>query len=214
MIDVEIALAPLDSLDAELARAWRNDYRIWRWCRQSDLISDVQQKAWFERQNADSSIRMYKLVLKANGSEKPLGVCGLTSIDWLNRRAEFSLYVRPDCQRRGYARAGLSLLLDHAFKNLGLHQVWGETFVSNPALKLFEQLGFKLDGLRRQFYWKDGAFIDAYVISMLSGEWHALRNPSSDRSRDTPPSPGLPEAKPSSSDGAGAKDGPEGGEAA
>lgn len=171
-----VELRPFDRAYSEQARRWRNQWAIWQFTRQNDLISDWEQERWFERQAADPSIRMYGVVLMAYGKEQLVGVAGLTSIDWQARRAEFSLYIAPEHQRRGAGRVALSVLLDHGFKNLGLRQIWGETFHGNPAMGLFHKLGFQLDGRRRGFYWKDGALVDAYLISILADEWEAKKN--------------------------------------
>jgi RimJ/RimL family protein N-acetyltransferase len=200
-VDLDLILAPLDSTDVELVREWRNDYRIWRWCRQSDVISDVEQRAWFERQASDPAVKTWKLVRKTDSDAKTVGVCGLSGIDWLSRRAEFSLFIAPRYQRRGYARAGLTIMLEHAFKNLGLHQISGEVFDGNPALSLFFSLGMRHDGTRRQFYFRDGKFIDCHLVSILAEEWHARSSPSgpddSDPDvRDRVPGDRLPEALP------------------
>ena len=163
-----------------LIRMWRNDYRIWKWCRQNDLISDAEQAQWFQRQHADPSIKMYKIVL-AGYSEKenqtklvPVGVCGFTSIDHMNRRAEFSFYIAPPYQGQDLGRLGMSALLTHGFKNLGFHVIWGEVFDGNHALKLFEELGFRREGTRRDFYFRDGGFIDAHLISIKENEWKSI----------------------------------------
>jgi ribosomal-protein-alanine N-acetyltransferase len=186
-IQVGIELQPLDSTDMEIARKWRNSYTIWAWTRQNDLISDVEQAAWFERQSKDPTIRMYMVVVQTDGHDKPVGVCGLTSIDWMNRRAEFSLYIAPAFQRRGFGKKALGLLLDHGFTNLGLRQIWGETFETNPAMKVFIELGMTKDGTRRQFYWKDGRWLDAHLVSILADEWRSRRD--TERNHDAVPSP-------------------------
>lgn len=170
---------PFDSTDINLARNWRNDYRIWKWCRQNDLISDQDQANWFNRQSSDPTIRMYKLAMICENEEKQkvmqmIGVCGLTSIDMTNRRAEFSLYVGPEYWGNGFGEYGLSCLLHHGFENLGLYQIWGEVFDGNPAMKIFEKLGFKLDGTRRNFYYRNGEFINTHLISLLREEWKTL----------------------------------------
>ena len=170
-----LELRALDRSHMDQARRWRNDWRVWAWTRQNDLISDWDQEKWFERQAADPTIKMYAVVSVANGTDRLVGVAGLTSLDWPNRRAEFSLYVGPEHQRAGFGRRALETLLAHAFGNLGLRQVWGETFDGNPAMKLFGELGFQVDGKRRGFYFKDGKFIDAYLISIMDDEWRALR---------------------------------------
>lgn len=177
---ISLNLEPLDSTDIGLARSWRNSWAVWRWCRQDDLISDVEQVRWFNRQSEDRTIRMYKIVAEMptkDDAEKttrgPIGVCGFTSIDFLHRRAEFSLYLAPEMQGKGIGPLALNLLLQHGFTNLGFNLVWGETFDENPAAKVFEKLGFVKEGTRREFYWKDGKFIDAHIYSIKGDEWRA-----------------------------------------
>ncbi len=163
-----ITLGPLDSSDCERIRAWRNDPRIWRWCRQHDWISDANQDHWFKRQTADPTIKMYALM----GNCRIVGVAGLTSIDAVNRRAEFSLYVGPEFHGLGYGADGLMALFDHGFHELNLHQIWGECFSGNDvALKLFKKMGMREDGIRRDFYFKNGAYTDCQLISILATEW-------------------------------------------
>lgn len=105
------------------------------------------------------------------------GVVGLTDIDYVNSRAEFSCYVDPDLQGRGLGRAALLALFKHGFEDLGLNSIWGESFDGNPALKLFESLGMKKDGIRRNFYYRGGRFIDAHLISITRDEFVALHQP-------------------------------------
>jgi RimJ/RimL family protein N-acetyltransferase len=159
--------------DMVLVRSWRNDYRIWQWCRQNDFISDADQARWFEAQSKDPSIKMYKVLVQVEGSDKAtgVGVAGFTSIDMTNRRAEFSLYIAPSAQGNGLGKKALSCLLTHGFKNLGFNVIWGEVFAGNPALAKFEQLGFVHEGCRRDFYFRNGKFIDAHLISMRASEW-------------------------------------------
>jgi len=172
-----LSLAALDSTDVGTCRKWRNDYRIWSWCRQSDFISDVEQAGWFERQAKDTSIKMYKIMCNVDTAETMVGVCGLTSIDWVNRKAEFSLYVDPDKHARGYGKEALGLLLVHGFTNLNLNLIWGETFQGNPAFKMFLGLGFQPEGTRRSFYFKDGKYIDAHLISLTADDWREYGKP-------------------------------------
>lgn len=170
-MNVTMNLLPIDKEHLPQLRAWRNDYSIWKWCRQNDLISDIAQQGWYERQAKDPSSKMYRIEVNAEKYTETVGVCGLTNLDFANRHAEFSIYVGPEHQKRGYGKKALSLLLSHGFQNLGLNLIWGETFDGNPALALFEAMGFRKDGMRRQFYWKDGKFIDAHLLSLTREEW-------------------------------------------
>lgn len=149
---------------------WRNDPRIFRWTRQNDLLTLANHRAWFQSQQTDPSMRMYAVL--QHGLQ--VGVCGLTSIDLLNRRAEFSLYIDPECHGHGLGRAALATLMCHGFSCLGLEVIWGETFDGNPAAKMFERLGMKKEGTRRAFYYRHGASISAHLYSLLSSEWARL----------------------------------------
>lgn len=171
---IELSLEPLDSTDLGLVRAWRNDYSVWKWCRQSGVISDAEQVQWFNGLAGDQTRRMFKIAVKVDGKVMPAGVCGLTSIDYQHSRAEFSLYVAPSLQKMGIGRGALSMLLLHGFANLGLNLIWGETFDGNPAIRMFEALGFKKEGTRRAFYWKGGRRVDAHLYSITRDEWTSL----------------------------------------
>jgi RimJ/RimL family protein N-acetyltransferase len=162
-----VTLGPLDKTCIERIRIWRNDKSIWMWCRQNDLISDMAQERWFSAQDVDATIHMYTIWSSAG----ICGVCGLTSHDYMNRRAEFSLYVAPEMQQQGIGTKALQTLFSHGFANLNLHCIWGESFEGNPAIESFKKIGMKHDGTRRDFYFKDGKYIDAQLFSVLEGEW-------------------------------------------
>jgi RimJ/RimL family protein N-acetyltransferase len=167
-----VSLTTIDTIHLHLLRSWRNDFSTWRFCRQNDLISEQAQEGWFKRQDQDPTIKMYLIL---DGSHKPVGVAGLTTIDMTNRRAEFSLYIASEYRRQGLARKALKTLVSHGMSNLGLHSIWGESFEGNPAIKMFKEIGFQFDGSRRHAYFREGQFINAELFSILSFEWYSRR---------------------------------------
>lgn len=169
-----IYLRRLEKEDLPRLFFYRNDPRIYKWCRQNDVLHRSRHEAWFDWQAQDKNVSMYVIAHEEDGEvsiSSPIGVCGLTDIDRVNRRAEFSLYIATDSQRYGYGKKALSLLLDKAFNVENLNVVWGETFAGNPAAKLFEELGFIKEGTRRQFYFRKGGYIDAHLYSITRLEW-------------------------------------------
>lgn len=164
-----VTLEPVEEKNLETLRKWRNDYAIWKTCRQNDLIDAPSHRRWFERISLDPTIKMYQIHHK--DVDGPIGVCGLTSIDLYNRRAEFSVYIDPIRQGAGFGSAALKTLLSHGFLTLGLNSIHGETFEGNRAIEAFERLGFTKEGTRRAFYFRGGKFLDAHLVSMLASEW-------------------------------------------
>lgn len=169
MIDFDfgVSLGALNSVHADKIREWRNDPKIMRWCRQKDLISDAEQNRWFESQDVDRSIKMYSIYW----GNTLVGVCGFTSFDMIARHAEFSLYIAPTFQKKGYGSRALKTLIKHGFSNLALNQIWGEVLDGNPALKLFTSLGMSIDGVRRDVYFKEGRLWNSTLISLMASEW-------------------------------------------
>lgn len=162
-----VHLDKLRKCDCFQTFAWRNDYKIWKWCRQNDSLDPLKHEKWFEKISSDASIEMYGIY----DSQKIVGVCGLTDIDRINQRAEFSLYIAPEYQRMGLARSALKTLLAHGFMNQNLNTIWGETFDGNHAFLMFTSIGMKYEGSRRNFYYKEGKFINANLVSMTKEEY-------------------------------------------
>ena len=168
----ELYLDIIKESDGLLLNKIRNKPEIWKWCRQSTLIDDGQQRKWLDKISFDPKIQMFSI---RNGSHVMVGVAGLTDIDHLNRRAEFSVYIFPEHQRKKYATDALKLLFKHGFYNLNLNCIWGETFDGNPAAQIFTGIGMAYEGTRRSYYFKDGDFVDAHVFSMLRVDFDSLK---------------------------------------
>jgi RimJ/RimL family protein N-acetyltransferase len=164
----------LDYLSTGLSlNAIRNKEEIRKWCRQIGLIDDTQQDAWHKKISSDPTIRMYAIKDIEASNNRIVGVCGLTDIDHVNQRAEFSCYIFPDQHRKGYASEALLVLFQHGFNDLNLNMIWGETFEDNPAYYLFKyKLHMTEEGIRRNFYFKNGRFINAYLLSISRKEFY------------------------------------------
>jgi len=157
------------------ARAWRNRREVWRWCRQKTLISEFDQYDWHNKIHEDPTIKMFGVYLQGKEANCHIGVCGFTSINKDNQSAEFSLYIAPEFQGRGYGRKALELLLMHGFIDWGFRRIWGEVFEGNPAMEMFEKIGFIHEGTLRSSYWKAGGWIDSHLIALLDIEWKLLQ---------------------------------------
>jgi [ribosomal protein S5]-alanine N-acetyltransferase len=163
-------LRRLEPKDLEDTFRWRNYFSLWKWCRQNGPLHRSKHLEWFEWQAKEPSVSMFAIC----DGEDLMGVCGLTSIDHINARAEFSCYIAPHHQKKGNAEKALHVLFTYGFDYLNLNSIWGETFDDNPAAKLFTKLGMKLEGTRRGFYFRDGKYIDAHLYSLLRSEYLEL----------------------------------------
>lgn len=162
--DVKLGYAlPVDKM-----LVWRNDPQIFNFTRQFTLLSPSQHRAYIEKIADDPTIKLFTVETLDN---QVLGVCGFTSINYLNQNAEFSLYIAPEFQGKGYGKKALIALCTHGFKQFNFNRIWGETFEYNNAQFMFENIGFKKEGILRQSYFRNGNYIDSIIYSVLRKEW-------------------------------------------
>ena len=98
-----------------------------------------------------------------------LGAVGLNGIDSVHRRGEIGYWLLPEHWGRGIARECASAVLSFAFGPLGLHRIGAEVDTDNHrSSALLENLGFQLEGVRRGYDLKAGAFLDLMSYSRLA----------------------------------------------
>lgn len=170
--EVSVTLVRIDEKDLPQLFAWRNDKQIYFWCRQNSPLHWSAHLDWFRRQSQDPKLSMFSVL---NELGFLIGVVGLTDIDLINRRAEFSCYIGPEFQGQGYATKALKSLFLHGFRDLGLNRIWGESFSGNKAVEIFtKKLGMEIEGIRKEFYYVCGSYLDAHLVSVSAPKFLGL----------------------------------------
>lgn len=76
--------------------------------------------------------------------------------------------VRKDWRNRGVGTALMEALIDWARANPVITRLELEVFTHNArAIHLYEKLGFQIEGCKRRAYFKDGRYVDAYLMALL-----------------------------------------------
>jgi RimJ/RimL family protein N-acetyltransferase len=171
-----IGLRAIETHDLPQLLAWRNDPRLRRYFREFRELNLTQQRQWFDTKvNNDPTTRMFAIVERGRERHvgRLLGAGGLCYIDWVNRSADFSIYIGADdlyIDQR-YAPDAAVTMIRYAFDELGLNRLWSEVYgFDAPKQRLFEALGFTLDGCHRQTHWAEGAWHDSLFYSLLAGD--------------------------------------------
>ena len=99
-----------------------------------------------------------------------LGACGLCYIDWINRNADFSIYIGKDDLYidEKYAIEAAQIMMKYGFEELNLHKLWSEIYSFDEAKKvMFDRLGFKLEGVHKEKHWTEGKWCDSLFYGYL-----------------------------------------------
>jgi len=76
---------------------------------------------------------------------------------------------------KGYATEATHLLIGHAFETLNLNRVWLHVYDKNPrALRAYEKVGFKKEGVLRQDHYREGRYWNTIVMAILREEWETI----------------------------------------
>ncbi len=122
----------------------------------------------------ESAQGRYDFAVTVHGSDEFRGEIVLNEIDETTRSANLRLAMRPSFRGRGYGTEGIQLVLGFAFDGLGLHRVELDVLSINTRAKsLYENLGFQLEGRRRDAYRDGDGYCDAIIMAMLEDEYRA-----------------------------------------
>ena len=161
-----VSLRAIEIDDLGPLLAWRNQPQFRRYFREYRELSYAHQQQWYTSKIVnDPSTRMFSIV--SGDNEKLMGACGLCCIDWINRTADFSIYIGHDNLYVDgvYAIDAGIQLLKYGFEELALHKIWSEIYDFDKAKKEFlPRLGFTLDGRHRQTHWTEGKWHDSSLL--------------------------------------------------
>ena len=143
---------------------------------QAQLFSErpptvAEHLRWLADVDARGDRHEFMIVERTSG--RSVGTIGLSRIDPTHRRAEYGVLIgEPGARGKGLASEASRLLLDYAFRTLGLVRVYLHVFADNAAaVRLYERVGFLREGLLRRHVYKGGRFRD--VVAMAAVRDHA-----------------------------------------
>lgn len=167
-----VGIRAIERADLPILLEFRNKPEYRRYFREYRELSMENQKVWYEENvMKDPKTVMFSIIELE--SDRLLGACGLCYIDWINKNADFSIYIGADNLYidDNFAPDAGSIMARYGFEELGLHRLWAEIYdYDDLKRKFFEKLGFKLEGRHRETHWSEGKWHDSLFYSLLNGE--------------------------------------------
>ncbi|WP_353508072.1 GNAT family protein [Intrasporangium sp.] len=121
---------------------------------------------------ADDRI-VWAIVERSTGAV--VGESVLNDLDAASLSCGFRIWI-SGARDRGLGTEATRLTMRHAFDEQGLNRVGLEVFDFNPrARRVYEKVGFVLEGTRREALRYDGSWVDAHDMAILAREWRAHR---------------------------------------
>lgn len=166
-------LTTLKEEDLPIFEAWYNNIAF---LRVYDMIAAFP-KSQAELQDMLKDIRQahdrYIFAVRSKSDNNLVGVTGFENILWNNGTAVIYIGIGDASSRgKGFGTEALALTMEFGFQELNLHRIQLNVLSYNePAVKLYEKLGFKKEGTYREFIHRDGKRYDMYLYGILRPEW-------------------------------------------
>ncbi|MGD9100459.1 MAG: GNAT family N-acetyltransferase [Anaerolineae bacterium] len=102
-----------------------------------------------------------------------IGTCGYYGFHTWHMRASLGYELARSFWRRGIMTEALSAVIEFGFEEAGLNRIQADVMPENQAsVKLLERLGFKNEGLLREYErWSSKGYVDLFAFSLLKREY-------------------------------------------
>lgn len=166
----KVYLRALEPEDLDFVHQVENTEEFWEVSANQTPYSRFMIKQYLENAHRDIyDIKQFRLVI-CTLRHKVVGLIDIFDFEPKDRRAALGILIANPAQRRkGYASEALKLLCDYCFTHLDLHQVYANITLDNKnSAQLFENLGFKKVGVKKDWTFSQGQFKDEVLYQLLN----------------------------------------------
>lgn len=158
----------------DLARChdWMNDEELTATLAQRYPISLAREADWVERATRGQDTSELTFAICLDQADRHIGNCSLVAIDRDNGIATLGIFIgERDCRGQGLGEEAVRALCGFAFDEMRLHKIRLDVHATNPdALKTYERVGFRREGVLREEVWRGGRRLDVIRMGLIAGQ--------------------------------------------
>jgi RimJ/RimL family protein N-acetyltransferase len=173
IVGKKIRLRPMEKKDSANKVKWFNDPEINRTLLLDEQLQLNKTLEWFDKAKNDNS-RMDFAIDSPDG--EPIGLAGLVNINRLHQTAEIYCVIgEKKYWGKGIMFETEHILINRAFKEMGLEKIWAYALSSNIAsIITMKKLGFKIEGTLRKEKKVLGQRTDVIRVGLLKEEFKLI----------------------------------------
>ncbi|MBP5296763.1 MAG: GNAT family N-acetyltransferase [Bacteriovoracaceae bacterium] len=173
IIDQEFRLRAVERSDLSWLKHLREDPSVSSCLGTFCLLNDERQERWFNSLQTDST-KCYMIFEKreSNNSFVKLGMVRITEIDLINRSMCVGGDLAQEYRGKGYAKDMYKLIFQYGFNHMNMHRLYLFVLEDNMVAKgLYQQMGFKLEGVQREAIYSNGKYKNYEMMGLLKNEY-------------------------------------------
>jgi len=124
----------------------------------------------------DDPTRMYMAVCE-KGTDEFIGYTSIHEIVYIHGRCSWSgIKTVPEARGKSFGTQTGLLILKYVFEELRMVRSWAACLIDNHAAKkLVDKVGYKTEGIMRNYSYKSGAVKDAYLVSVTAQDYKKIK---------------------------------------
>jgi RimJ/RimL family protein N-acetyltransferase len=137
--------------------------------------SKKQKKEWITKVTQDAKLgKGYTFAIIDKDSQEFLGECSLKRINFVNRGAFLGVSIyNPKNHNKGFGTDATKNILEIGFNILNLHRIELHVYeFLESAIHVYEKLGFKKIGIRREASFIAGEYRNDLIMDILNREYY------------------------------------------
>ncbi len=168
----KVRLRAVERVDLPTFVKWINDQEVTQFLELNPPMSLEDEEKWFVNLQK-SEDKVFSIDTKEG---KLIGNVGLMRLNWKDRSVLIGIMIgEKEFWNQGYGTDAIETLLRYLFDELALNRVYLIADERNArALRCYEKLGFKKEGVLRQNRYKDGVYTNDVMMSLLKDEWKEM----------------------------------------
>ncbi|NMM62332.1 GNAT family N-acetyltransferase [Clostridium sp. P21] len=169
-----LRLTSLNEKDISYMEEWYNDVDFLRLYDMTTAFPKSSAQLYEMLNEKRKSNNSYVFAIRTLDEDRFIGVTGFENILWNNGTAIVFIGLGDVKTRgKGYGKEAMEMTLEFGFQELNLHRIQLDVLSYNkPAITLYENLGFKREGVYREFIHRDGKRYDMYLYGLLKNEFY------------------------------------------
>jgi len=173
LIGKSIYLRPVETTDVSSIQRWHNDPELRKLARSGELPVTLEREEKDIKAASHASDEAYLMIVKKLDN-KPIGFIRVNDLTSSTKDVWLRMIIGDKSSwGKNYAGEALRSVLEWLFYELNIHRVTLGTYVTNKrAIKFFEKLGFRREGVIREAHFIDGKYHDIISFGLLKQEFH------------------------------------------
>lgn len=170
-----LRLTALRPEDAQHIARWYEDSLFARLYDGNAIYPFAESRVRGLIEGEEKSTTSFPFAIRTLYSDDIVGQCAVDGISWSSRSGWVSIAIgEAEHRGLGLGSEAMGLLMRFCFDELNLNRIQLTVFSYNTiARRLYEKLGFVLEGTWREAVLRDGQAFDALHYGMLAREWRA-----------------------------------------